>query len=196
MPLTSNEQMTVELTKEVERLKSENRKLKEKCSLNERKIEVIIGSVDEGEISIYFNDSNAWESQVPKVDGLGRYVTKKKERYYVQPMLSDFRTYVFSEKQAEMIRKSFRNNGSGIGGYSGSISNDIVCKNYLYKLYHDLCLRDIHEEVLDEDELKLLDLLYRDTGNKGHNHKQIDFGYSLELIKAVQKVLSKTKIHC
>lgn len=194
MLLTNNEQMTVELTKEVERLKSENRKLKEKCSLNERKIEVVIGSVDEGAISIYFNDSNAWESQIPKVDGLGRYVTKKKEKYYVQPMLSDFRTYVFSDKQAEIIRKSFRSNGSGIGGYSRCISNDIVCKNYLYKLYDDLCLRDFYDEALDEDEVQLLDLLYRDAGYKGHNHKQIDFGHSLELIKAVQKVLSKTKI--
>lgn len=193
MSINTQEQMNVDLLEEVKRLKRENQSLKERYRLATRKFDVVIGSVKEGKINFYFNDSNFWESQIPKEDGRGRYIEKGNEKFYIYPMSSDFKVYVFSEKQAEIIRESFRENGKGHGGYKNSISNDIACKNNLQKMNYDLSMKDIHETITD-DEFLLLDLLIRDTGERGYEHEQIDRGNSLELIKAIQKVLSKTNM--
>lgn len=203
MPLTTHEQKELNLTEEVERLNRENQLLKERYRLNERKFDVIIGSVREGAISFYFNDASSWESQVPKEDFRGRYIEKENEKHYIYPMANDFKVYVFSEKQARAIRESYRLNGKGIGGYRKSITNEIVCKSYLYQMTHDLAMKYIYdpddnvehlEVVEDADELRLFDLFTKDMGDQGYEHEQMDRGHSLDLIRAIQKILSKTKI--
>jgi len=203
MPLTTHEQKELKLIEEVERLNRENQLLKERYRLNERKFDVIIGSVREGAISFYFNDANSWESQVPKEDDRGRYIEKENEKHYIYPMANDFKVYVFSEKQARAIRESYRLNGNGFGGYRTSITNEIVCKNYLYQMTHDLAMKYIYdpddnvnsqEVVEDADELRLFDLFTKDMGDQGYEHEQMDRGHSLDLIRAIQKVLSKSKI--
>ena len=195
MSKMAQEQINIELFDEVTRLKHENQLLKKKCGLSKRRIDVIIGSLKKGRISYYFNDSNSWESQIPKEDEFGsRYIEKQNTRHYIYPNWDDFKLYIFSEEQARIIRESFKKHGKGRGGYRKSITDDAVCILYLKHMKEELLMKEIHGESMDEDEDRLLALLFRDYGEQGYVHENIDHGYSLDLIKTIQKVLAKSDI--